>query len=549
MHGLWIKWFFLFIMVIPKVYPQWPKLPVSTETVESFLDELDTWHGVPYRKGGKDQNGVDNAGLITSVYREVFGIELPYNMDSLWNYSGGIRILAGEEDLLPCDILFIRTSGQTDAVIYIGDEEGDPIVYADLQNGVQSGQLQNIQGRILGALRVVIPAELYRLRGESYLSEPLATNVTRAELLREIRTWIGTPYAWGNNKKQQGADCSGFVTALFQLLFQISLPRTSSNMWSQPVGQKIMRKEDLLPGDVCFFSFNGRVSHVAVYMGKNKQGIGEIAHAKNEREPLGIDPLDKDGFWNQHYIGAKRFVLLREDKKHTDSLSTNTNLSVNSEQLYRSDQPEISHVRIIREDKQLRITWFFRNGIQEQQTALQTKDEVYEKKFNPHFPDARFYRYFYIWKGQRHCGTLIEDLQGQIQLEIDENLATGEVELFNYTLFKHAGSLKEKTVIGKDKPYYQTGEASYYADAFHGRKTASGEVFDMHQLTAAHRTLPFGTRVIVTNLRNGKQVKVRINDRGPFVKGRIIDLSYEAARQLDMIRSGVTDVAIEIAKQ
>lgn len=93
------------------------------------------------------------------------------------------------------------------------------------------------------------------------------------------------------------------------------------------------------------------------------------------------------------------------------------------------------------------------------------------------------------------------------------------------------------------------GEASYYGRGFHGRKTASGEKFDMHALTAAHRTLPMGTRVRVTNLDNGRTVVVRINDRGPFHKRRIIDVSYAAAHKLDMLRSGVVPVKLEILKR
>jgi rare lipoprotein A len=88
--------------------------------------------------------------------------------------------------------------------------------------------------------------------------------------------------------------------------------------------------------------------------------------------------------------------------------------------------------------------------------------------------------------------------------------------------------------------------ASYYADDFHGRKTANGEVFDMHALTAAHRALPFNTRVLVTNLDNGKTVVVRINDRGPFVKGRIIDLSYGAAKSVGMIGPGTARVRLNV---
>jgi rare lipoprotein A len=92
----------------------------------------------------------------------------------------------------------------------------------------------------------------------------------------------------------------------------------------------------------------------------------------------------------------------------------------------------------------------------------------------------------------------------------------------------------------------QTGEASYYADAFIGRTTASGERYDPDALTAAHRSLPFGTRVRVTRLEGGQSVVVRINDRGPFIRGRIIDLSHAAARRLDMIREGVVPVTVEV---
>ena len=89
------------------------------------------------------------------------------------------------------------------------------------------------------------------------------------------------------------------------------------------------------------------------------------------------------------------------------------------------------------------------------------------------------------------------------------------------------------------------GKASFYADQFHGRKTANGETFNMDRLTAAHPFLPFGTRVRVTNLRNGKDVIVRINDRGPFIKGRIIDLSTSAAKEIGLIKSGTVRVKLE----
>lgn len=89
---------------------------------------------------------------------------------------------------------------------------------------------------------------------------------------------------------------------------------------------------------------------------------------------------------------------------------------------------------------------------------------------------------------------------------------------------------------------------SYYADKFHGRKTASGETFNMNALTCAHKTLPFGTILKVTNLANGKSVQVRVNDRGPFVEHREADLSKAAAIKLDMIKSGTAQVKIEIVQ-
>jgi rare lipoprotein A len=92
------------------------------------------------------------------------------------------------------------------------------------------------------------------------------------------------------------------------------------------------------------------------------------------------------------------------------------------------------------------------------------------------------------------------------------------------------------------------GKASYYADKFQGKPTASGELYDRNKLTAAHRTLPFGTSCRVTNTANKKTVIVRINDRGPHVKGRIIDLSYQAMRLLDGIRAGEIDVMVEVLK-
>jgi rare lipoprotein A len=90
------------------------------------------------------------------------------------------------------------------------------------------------------------------------------------------------------------------------------------------------------------------------------------------------------------------------------------------------------------------------------------------------------------------------------------------------------------------------GIASYYADAYNGKKTSNGETFDMNDLSAAHRTFPFGTKVRVTNLENKKSVIVRINDRGPFKEERIIDVSLAAARELDLIRAGTARVKLEV---
>ncbi|MEW5900425.1 MAG: septal ring lytic transglycosylase RlpA family protein [Acidobacteriota bacterium] len=94
----------------------------------------------------------------------------------------------------------------------------------------------------------------------------------------------------------------------------------------------------------------------------------------------------------------------------------------------------------------------------------------------------------------------------------------------------------------------QTGTASWYGPEFHGRTTSSREVYDMNDLTAAHKSLPFGTYVMVINLNNGRSVIVRINDRGPFVKDRVIDLSYAAARALDIVGPGTAPVRLEVLR-
>ncbi|WP_157558222.1 septal ring lytic transglycosylase RlpA family protein [Niabella aurantiaca] len=105
------------------------------------------------------------------------------------------------------------------------------------------------------------------------------------------------------------------------------------------------------------------------------------------------------------------------------------------------------------------------------------------------------------------------------------------------------------TLASCSRKVTETGKASYYADVFKGRKTASGAVFRQNKKTAAHRSLPFGTKVRVRNLKNGRKVTVRINDRGPFVQGRIIDLSKKPARKIGMLNDGVVPVKITYKKK
>lgn len=100
--------------------------------------------------------------------------------------------------------------------------------------------------------------------------------------------------------------------------------------------------------------------------------------------------------------------------------------------------------------------------------------------------------------------------------------------------------------VGTYQGHAVSGIASWYGPGFHGKRTASGERFNQDAMTAAHRTLPFGTIVRVTNERNNRVVEVRINDRGPFVKGRVIDVSREAARQLDMMQAGIVPCRVDI---
>jgi rare lipoprotein A len=113
----------------------------------------------------------------------------------------------------------------------------------------------------------------------------------------------------------------------------------------------------------------------------------------------------------------------------------------------------------------------------------------------------------------------------------------------------HASIPKSKTPTAKVSGADLEGVASYYAEPYNGRRTANGEIFDSYNaMTAAHKTLPFNTVVRVKNLNNGEEVDVRINDRGPFVKGRVIDLSLAAAKEIDLVRAGVAPVKLKILK-
>lgn len=102
----------------------------------------------------------------------------------------------------------------------------------------------------------------------------------------------------------------------------------------------------------------------------------------------------------------------------------------------------------------------------------------------------------------------------------------------------------EYHVLDTSEGYREIATASWYGEAFHGRRTSSGETYDMYQMSAAHKTLPLPTYVRVTNLGNGRSIVVRVNDRGPFVEGRIIDLSYVAALRLGMIGTGTARVEV-----
>lgn len=118
--------------------------------------------------------------------------------------------------------------------------------------------------------------------------------------------------------------------------------------------------------------------------------------------------------------------------------------------------------------------------------------------------------------------------------------------LVSMPAYRYTGVTARQAVIGG---LILRGYASWYGEAFHGRKTANGETYDMNALTCAHRTLPFGTVLRVTNTVNGRTVTVRVNDRGPYVSGRIVDLSRAAAAEIDMLESGTALVEMKVVNQ
>jgi len=150
------------------------------------------------------------------------------------------------------------------------------------------------------------------------------------------------------------------------------------------------------------------------------------------------------------------------------------------------------------------------------------------------------------------CATLNNDsmptsVSQSLNHSADKPLAGGESKTVNFRAHTFTGKLPApvKATSGA-LPAVHVGMASWYGPGFNGRKTANGDTFDDKLLTAAHRSLPLGSRVKVTHMDNGRSVEVEINDRGPYVEGRVIDLSREAAKALDMIDEGIAEVRVEV---
>ena len=137
-------------------------------------------------------------------------------------------------------------------------------------------------------------------------------------------------------------------------------------------------------------------------------------------------------------------------------------------------------------------------------------------------------------------------LAGVVNVELAQasSAKVDMVALSADSLLRGDGVAEREPVLIAGRPA-ATGKASWYGPGFNGRRTANGEIYNQNALTAAHPSYPFGCKVRVTHLGNGRQVTLRVNDRGPFVGGRIIDLSYEGARQLGMVEQGVASVRVE----
>ncbi|MCK3657701.1 hypothetical protein A4G18_02985 [Pasteurellaceae bacterium Pebbles2] len=129
--------------------------------------------------------------------------------------------------------------------------------------------------------------------------------------------------------------------------------------------------------------------------------------------------------------------------------------------------------------------------------------------------------------------------------KITHHISQSQNQKVKANTYKVNGKLYSTKPNGAASHYEKQGKASFYHRKFNGRRTANGEIYNGTKFTAAHKTLPFGTHLLVTNLRNNRKVVVRVNDRGPFVRGRIIDLSRVAAAEIGMISSGVGNVKVE----
>jgi rare lipoprotein A (peptidoglycan hydrolase) len=168
------------------------------------------------------------------------------------------------------------------------------------------------------------------------------------------------------------------------------------------------------------------------------------------------------------------------------------------------------------------------------------------KNIQPYIPLGFIILILALWAGSRGYGAEnIKDAQkaGKVAETVKQKAQSTEKREGSQDLIKDDVSVKTSA---EGKPVIeQTGEASSYGRGFHGKTTSNGEKFDKNNLTAAHPTLPMGTKATVTNLDNGKSVDVTINDRGPYVKGRDIDVSEGAAKELDMTKSGIAPVKIE----